>query len=206
MRGSLSSRALGRSGAIACAMLLLAPAAAALDVKVMGGPGYLAWHSIGQGRTQRLSGWGTGISGWGALQIGEHLRLMSGMYHGELRLDDHSVVDRHLIFGGVRGVLPIYSGLYLTGGLEVGGSHLEIAESLGSDHDTVRMAFSDNWRLMLHPLATLGFRLSPKYRFELMMGMPFEHRDDGWDRSLTVMLGIFFWMGDRQREEARGSL
>ncbi len=92
----------------------------ALDFKLIGGPGYLFWHSSVEGQASRFTGYAHGISGVGFFQFGDHLRISSGMLHGTKTFDDHSVIDRHFFFAGLRGVLPLYSKIYLTGGVDVG--------------------------------------------------------------------------------------
>ena len=71
-----------------------------------------------------------------------------------------------------------------------------MAEALGQNSKgNTMMAFSKSWHAALHPVASVGYRPSPKYHLEMIVGLPHEYRDEGWDRSLTVMLGLFFWMG-----------
>ncbi len=177
--------------------LSLAPPAHAIEAKIIGGPGYLLWHSEIQGEGDTLAGWGGGISGLGFLQLGEHFRCSVGMYHGSLERADHGRTDRHLFSGGARGVLPLIPELYLSGGLEVGASHLEVAETLGYDAQGRSLVrYTDTWHFMLHPVATVGYRPTPTYHLELLAGLPLERHREGWHRSFTLMVGLFFWMGD----------
>jgi len=178
-----------------CGLLLPSPGRA-LDFKLIGGPGYVFWHSSVDGQVAHLNGYAHGISGVGFFQFGDHLRFSSGMLHGIQTFSDHSVIDRHFFFAGLRGVLPLYSKIYLTGGLDAGVSHFELAEALGKDSQgATRMSFSDSWQPALHPIVSVGYNPAPKYRFEMMVGMPLEFRDERLHSSLTAMLGLLFWMG-----------
>lgn len=195
IRGAMARGVAGLLGGL-LAWSLGAQPTLAWQGKLIGGPGYTAWRSSVAGQAGRRSGWGRGISGMGAYQFGEHLRLTSGLLQGELELEDHTVVSRTLIFGGVRGVLPLLTDLYLCAGVEAGASRLKVAEALNVDaQGRTHMVFSESWTLAVQPVAAVGFRPRPKYHLELMVASPVDRHGQGWQGSWLVMLGIFFWMG-----------
>ncbi len=195
-----STRVSGRlrclPAALGVAVLLLCAHATAGPGKLIGGPGYTFWRSSIAGQAGRREGIGRGIGGMGAYEIGDHVRITSGILHAEAELDDHTVIARHLFFAGLRGALPLSARWYASAGAEVGASRLKLAEALGKTADgAVKMGFSQRWGMAVAPVVSVGFRPRPKYHLELNVSAPMDRVDGGWEGSFAVTMGLYFWMG-----------